>query len=300
MEFIEHQWESYKELRFNKDKRNRQVSLLYGSGLCESNDGVEFCFVPTIRMKELERQIKSLYDELKVTDNKIVICNEVYYTSKIEGAKTTFKRTQEIHNGSPIDHSNYFSEMMVRGGFEATKYLNVRGNKLNKDILIEMWNILTDGCCDNEDIKGESYRTGNVGVGNHMGLSYQLLDETMDNWLAYYNSESLNEHPFIKAALLHYAFEFIHPFCDGNGRAGRLLMINFLIGLGYDKLKAVSFSKTIAESYNKYYAAFEDSENVYTDCTLFIEYMLSVFRDSIDDASGFSSMLSAICKKMSE
>ena len=281
MEFIEHQWESYQYLRHEPNKRNRQISLLHGSGLCESNDGVEFCFVPTTRMKELEEQIKSLYDESKVTNN--AICDEVYYTSKIEGTKITFKRTQEIHNGSPIDCNNYFSEMMVKGGFEATKYLNIRGNKLNKNILIEMWNILTDGCCDNEDIKGETYRIGNVGVGNHMGLNYQLLDETMDNWLEYYNSESLNEHPFIKAALLHYAFEFIHPFCDGNGRAGRLLMINFLLGLGYDKLKAVSFSKTIAKKLHRYYGAFEDSENVYTDCTIFIEYMLSVFRDSIDE-----------------
>ena len=71
-------------------------------------------------------------------------------------------------------------------------------------------------------------------------------------------------------------------------------MINFLLGLEYDKLKAVSFSKTIAKNYNKYYAAFEDSENVYTDCTLFIEYMLSVIRDSIGDALGDSSVLDSM------
>ena len=235
-------------------------------------------------MKELEEEIKLLYNKIKVIDNQTDICNEVFYSSKIEGANITFERTQQIYNGEFVNINNYFSEMMVRGGFEAIKYLNIRGNKLNKDILIEMWDKLTDGCCDNEDIKGETYRTGNVGVGNHMGLNYQLLDETMDNWIAYYNSEELNEHPFIKAALLYYAFEFIHPFCDGNGRAGRLLMINFLIGLGYDKLKSVSFSKMIKKNHYTYYSVFETSENVYTDCTLFIEYMLAVFRDSLDNA----------------
>lgn len=88
----------------------------------------------------------------------------------------------------------------------------------------------------------------------------------------------------IKAALLHFAFEYIHPFCDGNGRCGRLLMVNYLIGQGYDKFKAISFSRSIAKNYNEYYSVFTQSENSYTDCTLFIEYMLDVFDDAIYDA----------------
>ena len=40
MEFVEHQWEPYDSLKRKLNKRNEQISLLYGSGLCESNDGV--------------------------------------------------------------------------------------------------------------------------------------------------------------------------------------------------------------------------------------------------------------------
>ena len=283
MEFIDYDWNSYFLLRNNKQKKQEQVSHLIGTGLYEGEDGVEFSFIPTKVMETLENRIKEEYQKIKTEDHEVALCGEVYFTSKIEGSHTTYKRTQEIHNGSPIDHDDYFSEMMVLGGFNATKYMNLRGNKLNEDILIEMWNILTDGCCDNMDIKGGKYRTGNVGVGNHMGLSPGYIGDAMNHWIDFYNSSEMNDHPFIKASLLHFAFEYIHPFCDGNGRAGRLLMINYLIGQGYDALKAVSFSRSIAKNAQDYYMVLDISDNSYTDCTPFIEYMLNIFDDAISD-----------------
>lgn len=283
MNFMNYDWEPYARLQRKLDKREKQVNYLYKTDFCKNDKGIQCCFVPTKKMQEIEEMIKTFYDQIKSFDDEFSICNEVYYTSKIEGANTTYKRTQEIHDGNPIDHDNLFSEMMVLGGFNATKYLNVLGNKMDENILIKMWNILTDGARDNADLCGERYRIGNVGVGTHSGLHYSLLDDTMKNWMEFYHSDTLADHPFIKAALLHYSFEFIHPFCDGNGRCGRLLMINYLIGEGYEKLKAVSFSRSIAKDYNAYYSAFTKSENVYTDCTPFIEYMLSIFEDALED-----------------
>lgn len=282
MEFKDIQWIPYGELRRNKDALQKQVQSLYGTGLCEGNDGLEYCFVPTKKMEELEKDICFLYQAIHTEDHEVMLCNEVYFTSKIEGADTTIKHTQEIHDGEPVDRSS-FSEMMVLGGFQATKFLNVHGNKLTEPILINMWKILTEGSRANESIMGEKYRTGNVAVGKHVGLNSEVLEETMENWIRFYNSQDMDDHPFIKAALLHYSFEFIHPFCDGNGRAGRLLMINYLIGQGFDKLKAVSFSRSIAKDFGAYYSAFNQSENVYTDCTPFIEYMLRIYDDALYD-----------------
>lgn len=108
-----------------------------------------------------------------------------------------------------------------------------------------MWNILVNGCCDNQSIRGDKFRVGNVQVGKHVGLNYKYIDDAMSNWVDYYNSPILSDHPFIKACILHFSFEFIHPFCDGNGRAGRLLLNNFLIKEGFDKIKAISFSRVI-------------------------------------------------------
>ena len=283
LKFVDFIWLNYKRLSHNNELKNKQVSLLVGTGLCEPNDGMEFCFVPTLHMKKLEDEILQLYKQVNVADNVAGLCNEVFYTSKIEGANTTIKRTQMIHDGAPVDKNNLFSESMLLGSFRATKYFNIVGNKLNEEILLKAWNILTENCCANTSIKGAKYRTGNVQVGSHVGLNYLLIEDAMSLWLNYYNSSKLNSHPFIKAALLHYSFESIHPFCDGNGRIGRMLFNNFLIAKGFDKFKAISVSRSIEKDRFEYDVAFNVSDNAYGDCTYFIEYMLTQVLDALCD-----------------
>lgn len=277
------QWRDYNSLRLDEDRRNKQIRSLYYTGFCEPNNGIEYTFMPTESILNDEKTLIKLYDKIKVQDHKVVIYNEVYFTSKIEGAETTIARTSMIHDGAEIDLNNYFSEKMILGCFNATKTMNSVSGKVNHKILRLMWEALTDGACHNIDIRGKQYRTGSVQVGKHVGLNYTLLDEAMTTWINYYNSDILANHPFIKAILLHFIFESIHPFCDGNGRAGRLLMNNYLIYHGYENIKSVSFSKSIDKDRSGYYSAFDKSENVYSDCTPFIEYMLNRMLDAFAD-----------------
>lgn len=281
--FIDLQWSSYEDLRHEPARKKSQIDNLYYTGLREPNDGIEFTFVPTERMLSRESELRDLYNKIHVSDHKISICNEVFYTSKIEGANTSILRTQQIHDGEYVDYSNLFSESMLAGGLKATKYMNVVANKVTTKTIRKCWEILTDNCRNNEDIMGTQYRTGNVQVGSYVGLNYLLLEEMMDSWIEFYNGDYLKGHPFIKAAFMHFTFEHIHPFCDGNGRMGRLLMNNFLIKEGYEKIKAVSFSRSIEKRRVEYDMAFVMADNVYSDCTYFIEYMLLKMIDAFED-----------------
>lgn len=282
LEFVDWNWQPYFTLQAFPETRQQQISLLYGTGLYEG-DGLEYSFVPTKRMEILENELYKLYTKIRVVDHSVSLCNEVFSTSKIEGANTTLLRTQQIHDGDEIDQSNFFSESMILGGFKATEYLNKQELFLTLDQVITVWNILVENACANGGIRGDRFRIGHVQVGNHVGLNPELLEEAMQCWVNYYNSSVLQDHPFIKAALLHFSFEFIHPFCDGNGRLGRLLMNNFLIKNGLEKVKGISFSHSIEKDLSGYTNSLNQGDNVYTDCTAFIEYMLAVFFDAFND-----------------
>jgi len=79
-----------------------------------------------------------------------------------------------------------------------------------------------------------------------------ILDK-LHNWITVANSRSDDIDPLIKMAILHYQFEAIHPFKDGNGRTGRV--INVLLLSAYDLLDdpVLYLSKYINEHKNDYY-----------------------------------------------
>ena len=280
------QWKSYDGFILPK-QRTVQLDNLYPiSELLYGSEG-QLQLIYTETIDELCKYLDEVSKMIKVENTETVLIDEVFYTTKIEGANTTRIRTAEIHDGAPISEDNSKSELMVLSGFRATKLLNLHPGKMSKPLLCEVWGAMIDGCCDNWSIRGldNGYRTGNVQVGKHVGIDYENVDMYMDLWIDFYNSSEFDEKPFLKASILHYAFENIHPFCDGNGRMGRLLMNNYLIGQGIDSARAVSFSMAIDNTRHRYEAAFDESENGYADCTPFAEYMLTQMATAYTTAS---------------
>jgi Fic family protein len=56
----------------------------------------------------------------------------------------------------------------------------------------------------------------------------KLLRDLLDNLFSWMNNDD-DIHPIIKAAIAHYQFESIHPFTDGNGRTGRIMVVLYLV-----------------------------------------------------------------------
>lgn len=63
---------------------------------------------------------------------------------------------------------------------------------------------------------------------------------------------------------------------------GRLLVNNYLIRRGFDKFRAVSVSMAIDRTRGMYDAVFVRSENIYSDCTPFVSYMLETFAGEVE------------------
>mgnify|MGYP004453942051 CR=1 FL=1 len=274
-------WVQYQSFSDKNQIKNQRDNLLY-TGL--KNASGDICFIFTKDICRLNNELTLTARMINVVPTETVIEDEVYYTTKIEGARTTRIRTTELHNGAKIDKDNAYSEYMVKNAFKASKMLNLYGNRVSTDILIKVWNELVHNCCDNDDIRGTRFRDGDIEVGGHTGANPKEIENLMEQWVEFYNSDILDKYPFIKAALLHFAFESIHPFCDGNGRMGRLLLNNYLIGRGVEATRAVSFSMFIDRRRTEYDAAFIQSENIYNDCTPLITYLLQTMYLAFDSA----------------
>ncbi|MDG1945436.1 MAG: Fic family protein, partial [Halioglobus sp.] len=91
------------------------------------------------------------------------------------------------------------------------------------------------------------------------------VERLMNNLIEYINADELSSlDPLLKMAVIHYQFESIHPFYDGNGRTGRILNILYLVAKGLLDLPILYLSRFIIENKPTYYETLQgvrDSED---------------------------------------
>jgi len=123
------------------------------------------------------------------------------------------------------------------------------------DLAVEIFKTITG--------KDERIRTVQVYIGSSNSVVYtppeqgNILMDKLNNWFdTALNNNSID--PLIKMAMLHYQFEAIHPFTDGNGRTGRILNVLFLCSQKLIDLPVIYLSKYILENKNNYYRLLRD------------------------------------------
>ena len=127
-------------------------------------------------------------------------------------------------------------------------------------------------------------RSGNVGIfaGDkliHAGTPAKYVPNVLADlfsWLA-----SGEVHPLITSCVFHYEFEFIHPFQDGNGRMGRLWQ-TLILSRWNDLFAWLPVETLVKEHQEDYYDALAGSDEQ-GDCTRFIEFMLGMISQALDD-----------------
>lgn len=159
--------------------------------------------------------------------------NFAYNSNKIEGSHLSEDETEDIFvTNSYIPKSDDVVKLddliEMKNHFRLFDYmLDIYEKKLDKNIIIEMNNILKRGTSDEDNPR---YNVGGFKiVPNKIGLinvintsSPKDTPKDIDNLLSWYNSlKNITLEDIIE---FHYKFEKIHPFGDGNGRVGRMIM----------------------------------------------------------------------------
>ena len=260
--------ESIKELR-ERRATFREIGV---KTLGQANWG----YAHTATLQESLNLLDKTYKELSI--NHMQDIEEAMYSSTIEGAVITVPESIAVIEGGFVPRSK--SERMVKNTFGAIKYIQQLPKGITEDNLLKVWRQVVEGVCDNESIRGEKYRVGNISVGSLTSIVYTAPEPTavqgmMDELLRFINKNT-GLHPFVKAAIVHFVFVYIHPFCDGNGRVARLLTSKVLIDEGYDKFKNLSVTSAIYEELPNYYNSIELCERYEPDLTYYVAYFLSV------------------------
>ncbi len=89
--------------------------------------------------------------------------------------------------------------------------------------------------------------------------TYDEIIDYLNNLEVYINSIDDDIDPLIKLAIIHYQFESIHPFYDGNGRTGRILNILYLIYMDLLETPILYLSKYIINNKMEYYKLFQET-----------------------------------------
>lgn len=170
---------------------------------------------------------------------------------------------------------------MVVNTVRAMNYAYRHG--INGENIRMLWEMVVKDVCENERLAGEKYRSGMVYVGSRDRMIHTPPHpekiECMLQQLGPFLAQS-QENIWIKAAIFHFYFVYVHPFCDGNGRVIRILTNAYLYQSGLKKVRYLPLSRTINQRLNGYYHTLRDAEILYLngkkwmDFTPFVDYFL--------------------------
>jgi Uncharacterized conserved protein len=212
---------------------------------------------------------------------------EALMSSQIEGTQATL---EDIFD--PANHKNLNRD--VEEVVNYVKAINYSIERLKElplcmRLIKETHAVLMEGVRGREKSPGE-FRASQNWIGGGGGLksarfippSPQYMVEAASDLEKYVNSDD-GLDPLVRAALIHYQFETIHPFLDGNGRMGRLLVILFLIDKGILKSPVLYISYYLKKNRIEYYDRLSEVRNK-GNYEQWIKFFLRAIAESAEDA----------------
>ena len=203
-------------------ERAKELKLKKDSFLKNKTDEVEACKI----------HYSSVFAKLDVLTKKETLKNFiiefVYNSASIEGNTINLQEARNLLTDGITPKDKTLREVYDLQNSEKVFFEifgRIPGGEVSHELIIS----IHDALLENIDAR-KGYRTSDVRVikSNFDASPGKYVKTDMDLLLKWYSENKGKLHPFVLAVLFQHKFERIHPFMDGNGRTGRMLM-NFIL-----------------------------------------------------------------------
>lgn len=190
---------------------------------------------------------------------KMYVKVEANKSSRIEGTRTTLD--EDLLSKDDIDPEKRDDWQEVQNYVDAMNYGIERINEIpiSTRLIKEIHSILMKNVRGKDKNPGE-YRTSQNWIGgSRPGNAVYVppiaseINNCLNDLEKFINNDKINTPDLVKIAMIHYQFESIHPFLDGNGRTGRIIIPLYLLNKGIITTPCFYISNYIEENKNAYY-----------------------------------------------
>ena len=213
------------------------------------------------KIKEnFQKEWKKIPNSIREKEKEEISIAFTYNTNAIEGSTITLLETRQILQDNIAPNRNLSDIKETEAHSKVFLEMLNKKEEITVNLLLN-WHKNIFGETKNK-ISGK-FRDYLVRVGNYVAPDWQDLKHLMDDLIKFIKKSKLN--PIELAARTHFKFESIHPFGDGNGRVGRLLM-NYILWHNKYPMTIIEYKKR-----QSYYKAFPKGEEY------FVRYFLRLY-----------------------
>lgn len=231
-------------------------------------------------IKKIEKEIPLKITHLSEKNWEIFSKIFTYNTNAIEGSQLNKNEVGEILNENKWPDKSKEDIAEAYGVNEAIRFIRKTKEHISIDLIKKIHKIVFK---NSKSFAGKTRKKGEevviFGSGGeivHEGAPQTRINHLLNELINWYE-QNKNKYPgIILAAVVHNQFENIHPFADGNGRVGRILMNNILIK---HKLPPLNINLTNRYEYYNTLQEYQKNQNLKPTLNLFIKEYKNLNKD---------------------
>jgi Fic family protein len=202
-------------------------------------------------------------------------------STAIEGNPLTLEQVRAVEEGRPLAVPERARREVVNY-FAALRHVEKQAarKRIEHEDVLRLHRIVAGEVMEQGD--AGRYRAMRVRVGEYVPPAPGEVPGLMGELLEWWNEEAKALSPVLSSAILHYRFEAIHPFADGNGRAGRALALWELYRRGFDSHHIFSVDEFYREDRPRYYAALQAVQRQEEDLSAWLEYCAEGLQQTLE------------------